>query len=857
MHKDLKNKIAQFILVALAYIVTAKLGLMVPYKESIATLIWLPSGIAVGAIMRWGNICLPAIYLAVTITELWAGMPLITSLAIAVTNTAAPFFTAYLLKKSHFNHSLIHQNDIGLMIGATIIGMLISASGGVITLYLFNLLASANLTKVWFIWWVGDSMGVLLALPLVMNIRKAKVSLHRQQNYQLLCWLLLYIIWELIISGLEMSLNKQFMLSLFMTLPVLIWASMNFGIVGGSLVVITLSSVAVWATSQGYGSFYSVNPNEGIFSLWAFMLTLVVMMLLMSVLQAERNLAERALRKNEKKLRAIIDGALDGIVTINEAGALMEFNPAAERIFGYKKAQVIGKQLAEVMIPPALRSLHNTKHKQFVETGVKHMFDQRAEFRGMRSDGSEFPVELTLTAVHDEGATLVTGFLRDITQQKKDQQEIENIAYYDVLTGLPNRRLLGDRFQRAVTNAKRLKSYCALIFIDLDHFKAVNDSKGHDVGDLLLIEVVKRIQAAIRAGDTLARLSGDEFILIFENLDSLQSIAYHQTSEVLQKLLIELNRPYILNLFEFNTTASVGVTLFNDDAFSFEDHLRHTDTAMYQAKAAGRNTYRFYDQMTQQNLDKSFALETGLHAALKNNEMCLNYQNIVDADQNIIAAEILLRWTHPQLGEISPVEFIPIAEKNNAIIKIGYWVLQQACAQLKVWESDPALSKIRLSVNISAKQFLYINFIEELQELLTTSAIDPDLLKLELTETAVIDNIDEVIAKINILRDLGVRISLDDFGIGHSSLVYLKKLPFTQIKIDQSFVHDILTDSNDAAIIQMILAIGKTLQCNIVAEGVESLEQFEMLKNLGCHYFQGFYFSKPVSLAEFEKAVQV
>ena len=856
MHKDLKYKIAQFLLVALAYIATAKLGLMVPYKEYIATLIWLPTGIATGAIMRWGNISVPAVYLGAVIAELSVGVPFFGSSAIAITNTLAPYFTASLLNKFKFNHTLISQRDIALMIGAALLGMLISASGGVLILYLSDLQPLTNLNKVWFIWWVGDTIGVLLALPLVLNFKKTKITIRRQQYYQLICWLLFYILSELIISELVMSLNKQFMLSLFMILPVLIWASMNFGIVGGSLVVITLSGIAVWATSHGYGAFYSVNPDEGIFSLWTFMLTLVVMMLLISVLQAERNLAERALRNNEKKLQSVIDGALDGIVTINAAGQLVEFNPAAERIFGYKKAQVLGRQLAEVMIPPAFRTLHNTKHREFVETGIKHIFDRRAEFTGMRSDGSEFPLELTLTAVKDHGETLVTGFLRDITQQKKVQQEIENIAYYDVLTGLPNRRLLVDRFQRAVVNAKRLKSYCALIFVDIDHFKTINDTKGHDVGDQLLIEVSKRIQGTIRAGDSVARLSGDEFILIIENLESYQNIAYHQTSEVLQKLLIELNRPYILDMFEFNTTASLGVTLFNDDGFNFEDHLRHADTAMYQAKAAGRNTYRFYDQLTQQNLDKGFALEAGLHTALKNNELLLNYQNIVDADQEIIAAEVLLRWVHPHLGEISPVEFIPIAEKNNLIIKIGYWVLQQSCAQLKAWENDPALNKIRLSVNISAKQFLYINFIQELRSLLETSGINPDFLKLELTETAVIDNIEDVIVKINILKDLGVRISLDDFGIGHSSLVYLKKLPFTQIKIDQSFVHDVLTDSNDAAIIRMILAIGKTLQCNIVAEGVESLEQFEMLKRFGCHYFQGFYFSKPVSLIEFEEAVR-
>ncbi len=281
--------------------------------------------------------------------------------------------------------------------------------------------------------------------------------------------------------------------------------------------------------------------------------------------------------------------------------------------------------------------------------------------------------------------------------------------------------------------------------------------------------------------------------------------------------------------------------------------MRHADTAMYLSKDSGGNTYRFYDQLTQESIDKSFALESALSLALVNHELYFNYQPIVDADKQVVAAEVLLRWNHPTLGNVSPAEFIPIAEKTNQIIKIGHWVLEQACEQLKIWQTGPVLSQIKLSVNISAKQFLYINFMQELREILRKTAIDPSHLKLELTETAVIDNIDDVINKMKVLRQMGVRISLDDFGIGHSSLVYLKKLPVTQIKIDQSFVHDVLTDTNDAAIIQMVLAVGKTIHCDIVAEGVEQEEQYALLKSYGCDFFQGYYFSRPTDVASFEK----
>lgn len=846
----------RFLLVAFAYFLTAKLGLMVPYKESIVTLIWLPSGIAAGAIMRWGKIALPAIFLAAFLVEISLGLSISSSAGIASGNTLAPFICAFLLQKFQFNHALIKQRDIALLIGAAAIGMLASATGGTLTLYLNQLVTNDQISKVWFLWWVGDTVGVLLALPLVLNIHRKSLKINKHQLYQVVGWLALFVVCELIITKFVPSLNRQLMLSIFLILPALVWASMYFGIVGGSLVVIILSVIGVIIASNGYGSFYSVNGNEGIFSLWMLMVTLVIIMLLISVLQSERKLVEIALLQNEKQLRSVINGALDGIVTIDENGALVEFNPAAERIFGYKKEQVIGKSLAEVIIPPSSRDAHQSKHREFVLTGRKHIFDRRLELIAMRSDGTEFPVELTITALKEDGISLVTGFIRDISQQKKAQQEIENFAYYDTLTGLPNRRLLIDRFQRACLSSKRTRTHCALIFADLDHFKSLNDTKGHDAGDRLLIEVANRIQQTVRAGDTVARLSGDEFVIIIENLDGLANIAYSQTNEVAQKLLMELNKTYVFDLFEFNTTASLGIALFNSEQFTFEDLLRHADTAMYQAKSADRNTFRFYDELTQENIEREHVLDSALHNALKNEEIYLNYQGIVNDQQEIVAAEVLLRWSHPTLGAISPGEFIPIAEKSNQIIKIGSWVLVQACQQLKAWESSEKLSKIRLSVNISAKQFLYIHFVHELRDLIKRTGINADLLKLELTETAVIENIDDVIDKMNILRGLGVRIALDDFGMGQSSLVYLKKLPIMQIKINRSFVNDMLSDSNDLAIIQMILAIGQTIQCNIVAEGVEKIEQFEMLKRLGCHYFQGFYFSKPVSTFHFEKLIE-
>lgn len=848
------TKLMTFIFVALAYFTAAKLGLMVPYKESVATLMWLPTGIAVGAMMRWGRISIPAVFVASLCIELTL-LPIVPSILISITNTLGPFLAAYLLPRFNFDYQLHKQKDILLMIVVALLGMMVCATGGIFSLYINGVEPAGNLLNIWLIWWLGDSLGVLLALPLVLNVGRKGTFSCDSRCYQLLAWIILFVCIELIIVSAVPDLNKQFILSMFVILPMLIWASMSFGVVGGSFFVIILSSIAVWITSHGSGNFYSHNVSEGVFSLWTFMVALVVTMLLISALQAERNLALKTIQKNDKKLRAVIDGAFDAIITIDSAGLLVEFNPAAERIFGYKKEDVIGKSMSETIIPARYRAAHQAGHQHYVKSGIKHIFDQRIEMVAIRADGSEFPVELTLTALRDADLSLVTGFLRDISEQKKARQEIENFAYHDTLTGLPNRRLLADRYQHAVLIAQRSQTYCGLLFIDLDKFKVLNDTKGHNVGDQLLIEVAKRIKGTVRNGDTVARLSGDEFVVILENLDFNAALAYRQVTEIAQKLLAELNKAYYLSLFEFVTTASIGITLFNDDQLSYEDHLRHADTAMYLSKESGGNTYRFYDQLTQESVEKSFALETAMASALLNQEMYFNYQSIVNVDKQVVAAEVLLRWHHPTLGEISPAEFIPIAEKTNQIIKIGHWVLFQACQQLKMWEANPALNKVKLSVNISARQFLYINFIQELRDILAKTEINPDLLKLELTETAVIDNMDDVINKMKVLRQMGVRIALDDFGIGHSSLIYLKKLPVNQIKIDQSFVHDVLTDSNDAAIIQMVLAVGKTINCDIVAEGVEQVEQYELLKGFGCDYFQGYYFGRPTDVKSFEKLV--
>jgi diguanylate cyclase (GGDEF)-like protein len=416
--------------------------------------------------------------------------------------------------------------------------------------------------------------------------------------------------------------------------------------------------------------------------------------------------------------------------------------------------------------------------------------------------------------------------------------------------------LLMDRLQQGLAASARNGRYGALLFLDLDHFKTVNDTRGHATGDLLLIEATRRLLTCVREGDSVARLGGDEFLVLLEELGSEADEAASQTELVAEKIRHELDKPYKLSDFECHLTVSIGIGLFINHEESAESLLQHADVAMYQAKSAGRNAIRFFDPQMQATLDARAALEADMRHALNKQQFCLHYQIQVDNLQRPLGAEVLLRWDHPRNGLISPMQFIPLAEESGLIVPIGWWVLQTACAQLKAWQDNALTRDLTMAVNVSARQFRQPDFVAQVQHVLLESGAKPSRLKLELTESVVLENVEDTIAKMRELKLLGVSFSMDDFGTGYSSLQYLKRLPLDQIKIDQSFVRDIATDPNDAAIVQTIIVMTEALGFNVIAEGVETREQFEFLDLRGCHAFQGYLFSKPVPLAQFEASLR-
>jgi diguanylate cyclase (GGDEF)-like protein/PAS domain S-box-containing protein len=565
----------------------------------------------------------------------------------------------------------------------------------------------------------------------------------------------------------------------------------------------------------------------------------------------ERKSAEILLRFHSDILNSLGEGI--NLVRSSD-GKILFTNPKFDSLFGYEPGALIGKHV----------SILNASQKTNPDSRVHEIMslvEKTGRWAGVilniRSDGSTFWCHATVSAFdHPQFGRVMASTHEDITQIKAAEDEIKYLAFYDQLTRLPNRRLLADRVKQALASASRSGSTRALLFIDLDDFKTLNDTMGHDIGDLLLQEVANRLNSCVREGDSVARLGGDEFVVMLEGLSNEQSEASKQTAAVGRKILETLGQTYQLKSQAYQNTPSIGATLFADNSLTIEDLLKQADIAMYQAKKAGRNTLVFFDPKMQEAITTRSTRENELRKALSHDQFKLHYQLQVDSELHPLGAEVLIRWLHPNLGQISPAEFIPLAEETGQIVSIGLWVLHTACAQIKAWQQDEQCRNLVVSVNVSAKQLHFADFIGQVKAAVEHYEINPGLLKLELTESMLLDDIYVIISTMWSLRDIGIEFSLDDFGTGYSSLQYLKILPLCQLKIDQSFVRDIVFDNNDRVIVRTIIAMAQSLNLNVIAEGVETEEQRLLLLNKGCTHYQGYLFSKPVPIEEFEALIK-
>jgi len=560
----------------------------------------------------------------------------------------------------------------------------------------------------------------------------------------------------------------------------------------------------------------------------------------------EKRKTEKQLRETSQTLNAIIDNAPSALIGMNGEREITIWNHAAERILGWEKEEVIGKK--NPMVPIHKKDEYKHVHDYVME----HNKCTNIETKRRRKDGKIIDVSIHISPIQGEDDDQTTGtvaIMMDITERKQIEAKINHMAYHDMLTGLPNRLLFNENLNIAIGQAKYLKESLAVLFVDLDRFKLINDTFGHETGDKLLEQVAERISSTLSEGDFISRQGGDEFLILLTNRE------ISEIEVVASQMLEEVAKPFTLFRHEFFTTASIGISLFPQDGDTIETLVKNADTAMYQAKDKGKNNYQFYNSDMNDINYKNILLEKNLHKALGQDEFIIYYQPKVSIDtENVTGVEALIRWNNEELGFVAPNEFIPLAEENGLIVPIGEWVLYTACAQNKAWQ-DAGLPAIKVSVNLSGRQFTSGSLFDTVKDVLDKTGLEPKYLELEITE-GIMQNNKATIQTLHQLRELGVSVAIDDFGTGYSSLSYLKHLPINAVKIDKSFVDDIPTKEKDTAITKTIIKLGHYLQLEVIAEGVETREQLEFLKGQGCHSIQGYYYSRPLPANDLEKYIK-
>lgn len=562
-----------------------------------------------------------------------------------------------------------------------------------------------------------------------------------------------------------------------------------------------------------------------------------------------RDDTERNSLEQELRIAATTFEAQEGILILDHDKLILRANYAFTRLSGYSAKEVIGKSTQIFCSSYHEPAFYEEIWRQTMQRGY-----WCGEMHARHKSGETHPIWSTLTAVKgsDGAITHYVSTATDMARRRGAEREIKRLAFHDPLSGLGNRRLLIDCMQQALIVSRRDDSLGAVLFIDLDNFKTLNDAAGHDIGDLILVQVARRLSTCVREGDTVAHLGGDDFAIVLTNLSPDAEQAILLAEQCGQHILAVLNSPYDLDGRSYYISPSIGVTLFGSEQESVANLLRRADLAMYQAKSHGGNTVRMFDPAVQTAVTARAELEEAMRHGLQRKEFILYYQPQIDSAGKATGAEALVRWQHPQHGLIPPSEFISLAEEIGLIVPLGLQLLEIACQQMVEWEARADLGEFTISVNVSSRQFQQPDFVEQVLRTLKDTGADPHRLKLELTESLLLDNVDDTIAKMTALREHGIGFSLDDFGTGYSSLSYLKRLPLDQLKIDQSFVSSVLVDANDAAIAKMIVTLGKSLGLNLIAEGVETEEQRIFLDDCGCHAYQGYLFGSPMPAKCFE-----
>ena len=567
-----------------------------------------------------------------------------------------------------------------------------------------------------------------------------------------------------------------------------------------------------------------------------------------AVVVIARDITDRVNLELDRRIAAIAFESQQGMLITDASTRILKVNRAFSQISGYSAADAIGQTTQMLSSGRQGPEFYQAMWETLIETGI-----WEGEIWNRRKSGEVFPEWLAISAVRDERGRVsnYVASLTDISERKSAEEKIKHLAFYDALTGLPNRRLLRDRLQQARALSRRNGQHAALVFLDLDNFKNVNDLHGHQIGDELLCQVAERLRHNLRERDTVARLGGDEFVLMLEGLESHAEEAASQVEHLGTKVLDALRQPYLAGGHSLFSSASLGVVLFNDEQYSVDELMQRADLSMYTAKAAGKNALSFYDPQMQEAVSARLQLEADMRRGLQSSEFLLYLQPQLDQLGRLNGAEALVRWQHPQRGLLGPGAFITIAERCGLIETLDMQVLGAACELLAQWAQQPHSAGLSLSVNLSARLLYQADFVEALQQTLQRSGANPQRLKLELTESLLLTDMDEAIVRMQMLKDMGIRFSIDDFGTGYSSMAYLQQLPLDQLKIDQSFIRELPGNSSSLAIVRAIIALAQSLKLEVIAEGVETQAQRDSLLSNGCLHYQGYFFSRPMAVADF------
>ncbi|PSL40747.1 PAS domain S-box-containing protein/diguanylate cyclase (GGDEF)-like protein [Planomicrobium soli] len=571
---------------------------------------------------------------------------------------------------------------------------------------------------------------------------------------------------------------------------------------------------------------------------------LIILLLALGSIRIDKKLLAQR-EESERKFQTVIESAHDAIIVADQFGTIVHWNHGAKMIFGYEKEEVLGLDI-EMIVPGRFKNVLPKGIQGYHLSKIEDVAGKIIEVTGVRKNGDEFPLEMSLSTWQTDEGTFFSSIIRDVTERKQSEEKINSLVYLDPLTGLPNRRLFHERLDQALNEAAEKENIFSLLYLDLDHFKLINDTFGHSIGDQLLVEATERLQRHATQEDLIARLGGDEFILL------LPHAGRKKAANLARGLLKSFEEPFHFNGEEMFVSLSIGISRYPEDGKDQETLIKNADLALYRTKDIGRNGFHFHTSEMNEIVIRKSKLASSLRTGLENGEFVILYQPQIDLKtEKIIGVEALVRWNHPKLGTISPAEFIPLAEETGSIIPIGEYVLRKACQQSKAWQ-DAGLPPFRVAINISARQFTQTNLAETVKSALEESGLSPQYLELELTES-IIQGSKSSIATMQELKKMGIHLSIDDFGTGYSSLSYLKLFPIDSLKIDQYFTRNIQVDSKDAALVDTIIRMGHNLNLNVIAEGVETAEQLDFLKSRLCDQAQGYYFNKPLPAEEISK----